>query len=97
MVQNLVVAMLVAGCFVYALWTLGPKAPRSRLAAALLQLPWPLLLQKPLTAALQKQGACGACGGCERSAGNKPVQASAAGQLKPITFVRGNRLSSLSR
>ena len=95
MVQNVVVALLVAGCCVYVLWTLGPKAPRKRLAAALLKLPLPLLLQKPLKAATQQQGACGSCGGCERSAGaqGKPGPLSAGQPVQPgyqpIAFVRG--------
>ncbi len=101
MVQNLVVAMLVAGCFVYALWTLAPKAPRSRLAAALLKLPLPLLLQRPLTQALRQQGACGACGGCERAA-NKPEKPGGLAQAEralcqPVNFVRGNFSNRLPR
>ena len=48
MLQNFILAVLVGCCFVYALWTLAPKAPRGRLAAALLKLPLPLLLQGPL-------------------------------------------------
>jgi hypothetical protein len=102
MVQNLVVALLVGGCFVYALWSLAPKAPRSRLAAALLKLSLPVLLQKPLTAAARQQGGCG-CDGCDRStsAGAKRGQASAGqqaqGEFKPVTFVRGDFSSKTPR
>jgi hypothetical protein len=52
MAQNIIVALLVVVCFVYALWTLVPKASRSRLATFLLKLPLPMLLQKPLMAAV---------------------------------------------
>jgi hypothetical protein len=96
MAQNIMVALLVGGCFVYALWTLGPKALRSRLAAALLTWPLPRLLQKPLQSAVQQQGGCGSCGGCERSGGTpaKPgaplASTPSAQSQKPLTFVRGN-------
>jgi hypothetical protein len=80
MAQNLVVALLVSGCFVYALWTLAPKAARRRLARALLKRPVPPMLQKPLQAAAKQRGGC-ACNGCDRSF---------VAQAKPVTFVRGN-------
>jgi len=93
--QSYIVAVLVAGCCVYTLWTLGPKAPRQRLALALLKLPLPAVLQKPVAAAARLQGGC-ACDGCDRAsttktgagkfgvAGNRPVAA----EYKPLTFVR---------
>jgi hypothetical protein len=102
MAQNLVVALLVGGCFVYALWTLAPKVPRSRLATALLKLPMPLRLQKPLIAAARQQGGC-ACDGCDRSKSAKAKPAkNAAGhptqaEFKPMTFVRGDFLKKLPR
>ncbi len=95
MVQSLTVALIVGCCFAYALWTLAPKALRSRLATALLKMPLPLLVQKPLAAAARQQGGCG-CDGCDRSDSQKtkPGQALAdsleAQGLKPITLVRGN-------
>jgi hypothetical protein len=95
MAQNLVVALVVCGCFVYVLWTLVPKAPRSRLAAALLKWPLPAWLRKPLTAAARQQGGCG-CDGCDRSStAKKPAAAGSTGQerkpeFQPVTFVRGN-------
>jgi hypothetical protein len=103
MAQNFVVMVLVAGCFVYALWTLAPKAPRSRFANALLKMPLPRLLQRPLTAAARQQGGC-ACDGCDRSVTSKAkagqttasAQAHASGSqllpagFQPVTFVRGN-------
>jgi hypothetical protein len=87
MAQNLIVALLVSGCFVYALWTLAPKAPRSRMAIALLKLPLPALLQKPLQAAAKQQGGC-ACNGCDRAD---------VAQVKPVTFVRGNYAKKAAR
>ena len=65
MLQNLLVALLVATCFGYSLWTLGPKALRNRLAAKLLTLSCPSWMQKRLQAALRQQGGCGSCGGCD--------------------------------
>jgi hypothetical protein len=76
--QNLVVWLLVAACFVYAAWTLAPKAPRRRLALALLKLPLPAALQKPVNAAAQLQGGCG-CNGCD-----SPAKSGA----KPVVFMR---------
>ena len=95
MAQNVVVVLIVGCCFIYAVWTMAPKAPRSRLAMALLKLPLPLLLRKSLAAAARQQSGCG-CDGCDRStsAGAKQGKASAGqqaqGEFKPITFVRGN-------
>jgi hypothetical protein len=96
MAQNFVVALLVGCCFVYALWNMAPKASRSRLAVALLKLPVPHWLRKPLLAASRQQGGCGGCGGCggpvnaKASADASGVAKSGAGCQKPLTFVRGN-------
>jgi hypothetical protein len=83
MAQNIVVALLVAACFVYALWTLAPKAPRSRLAILLLRLPLPTFMQKPISAAARQQGGCG-CDGCDRTTTAKPGSATPAQQ--PLVF-----------
>jgi hypothetical protein len=83
MVQTIVVALLVAGCFGYALWTLAPKKPRSRLAAALLKMPLPSVLHKPLTAAARQQGGCG-CHGCDRVTAPRAVAVPLAEQ--PLLF-----------
>ena len=66
MLQSFAVGFLVAGSAIYALWTLLPKAPRSRVAAKLLKLPHPQWLAKPLTLAAKRQVGCG-CDGCDRS------------------------------
>jgi hypothetical protein len=95
MAQSIIVALLVGGCFVYALLTMAPKAPRSRFATGLLKLPLPMVLQRQLTAAARQQGGC-CCDGCDRStaARNTAAQGSADKEIKPafqpITFVRGN-------
>jgi hypothetical protein len=77
--QSLFVAVLVVACFVYALWTLAPKRPRSQLAVALLKVPLLAALQKPLNAAARLQGGCG-CNGCDRAA--SPAK------TKPVIFMR---------
>jgi hypothetical protein len=76
--QNLVVGLVVAVCFVYAAWILAPKAPRRQFTLVLLKLPLPAVLQKPLNAAARMQGGCG-CDGCDA-----PVKAGP----KPVVFMR---------
>jgi hypothetical protein len=101
MTQNILVALLVAGCFVYVLWSLAPKAPRSRIATSLLKLPLPRLLQKPLLAAVRQQGGCG-CNGCDRSVASKNRAAKGSSDIEvkpgfqPVTFVRGKYAKKLS-
>jgi hypothetical protein len=64
MAQNFIVALLVVGCFVYALWTLAPRSARNRLAKSLVKWPLPLRLQKRLQSDAQRQSGCGGCDGC---------------------------------
>jgi hypothetical protein len=96
MAQKIIVALLVMACFSYALWTLGPKAQRGRLATALLKLPLPLVLQRPLTQATLQQGGCGGCGGCSRATAESkpPMQGPESLAIKPgfqpLTFMPGN-------
>ena len=82
--QVVLVALLVAGCFVYAAWTLMPRAAKQALATALLKRPLP-----PFAAAVLRRHAVAttgcACDGCD--AGARPAEASAAVE-KPITFHR---------
>lgn len=73
MLQSLIVGLLVGASAIYALWTLSPKAPRSRLAARLLKLPHPRWLDKPLQQAVKQQGGCG-CDGCDRAALKAPAK-----------------------
>ena len=80
--QDIVVALLVAACAVYAAWSLLPAAARRGIAVALLKLPLP----GPLAARMARHtvitSGC-ACDGCDRSATTaKP----APGAVAPITF-----------
>jgi len=81
--QSLVVAGLVAGCGIYATWTLSPKKLRSRLAQALLRLQPTGWLKDTLTRAANAQGGCG-CTGCDRSPAAKSKSGKASYQ--PLTF-----------
>jgi hypothetical protein len=96
MAQKIIVVLLVMACFSYALWSLGPKAQRGRLAAALLKLPLPLVLQRPLTQATRQQGGCGSCGGCAGSTAaikshvQGPEGLAIKPEFQPLTFVPGN-------
>lgn len=81
--QTLVVALVVPLCFAYALWTLAPKALRSRMAARLLTLPHPHWLNQPLVSAASKKGGCG-CDGCDRAV--TPQAAAADTGFKPLVF-----------
>lgn len=80
MLQSLVVDVVVACSLVYATWALSPKALRSRIATAVLKLPRPRWLDKPLQAAIRQQGGCG-CDGCDRSAAMVPEQGT-----RPMVF-----------
>jgi hypothetical protein len=66
--QTLVVALVVAGSFVYAAWSLMPQALRRRLAARLLRLPVPARWLAPLQRVAQATGGCD-CSGCDRAPG----------------------------
>jgi hypothetical protein len=64
--QDLIVALIVGACAIYALWKLMPSAARRRLAIAVLRLPLPALLAAPLHRATQAASGC-ACDGCDRA------------------------------
>jgi hypothetical protein len=64
--QELIVALIVGACAVYALWKLMPSAARRRLATVALRLPLPALLAAPLHRATQASAGC-ACDGCDRA------------------------------
>jgi hypothetical protein len=65
--QSSIVALLVAGCSVYAAWKLMPAALRRAIAGALTKLPLPAKLAAPLQRAAQTSGGCG-CDGCDHAA-----------------------------
>lgn len=81
--QNLIVALLVPGCAVYAAWKLMPAGARRRLAVALLRLPHlPGPVEAGLRRGAQASSGCG-CDGCDH-ADTKPAAGTPAAQ--PITF-----------
>ncbi len=64
--QSLLVYSLVAGCFVYAAWTLMPQVARRSLANALLRLPLPDVWRAALQKSLSTSGGCH-CSGCDQA------------------------------
>jgi len=85
--QSLLVAVLVAGCLVYAGWSLAPRSLRRWLGQKLLPWPLPAWLKRPLLAATRMQGGCG-CDGCDA-----PLASEQSGQGAPVKTVhvlRGN-------
>ena len=83
LMQSLVVALLVAGCAVYAAWTLIPAASRRSIAAALLKTPLPGPLAGFMRRHASAASGCG-CDGCDRAS---PKTAKTA-TTQPITFHR---------
>lgn len=81
--QSVVVAGLVAGSGVYAVWTLCPKAWRSPVARQLLKRWHPQWLKRHLAAAAKQQGGC-ACDGCDRSA--LPQAKAGKAAYQPLVF-----------
>ena len=83
LVQSLSVALLVAGCAVYAAWTLMPAASRRRIAAALLKTPLPESLAGFMRRHATAASGCG-CDGCDRAS----PEAATPATTQPITFHR---------
>jgi hypothetical protein len=79
--QALVVALLVTGCFVYAAWALMPRAARKALAVRLLARPLPASMAAFLRRHAADATGC-ACDGCDAGA----PAAKATTVEKPITF-----------
>jgi hypothetical protein len=82
MLQILIVAVVVACCFVYAAWALIPAAARKWVASSLLERRLPAFLADALRPYATAASGCG-CDGCDRS--GKAASAAASGS-KPITF-----------
>ena len=81
--QSLIVAVLVAACSGYALWTLMPSVARRALASAMLRIPHlPTGIETRLKKTAQAASGCG-CDGCDRS-DKKAAEKTPAAQ--PITF-----------
>lgn len=66
LLQSLIVAMIVAGCAVYAAWTLMPAASRRGIAVALLKLPLPAAMAAFMRRHSVLASGCG-CDGCDKS------------------------------
>jgi hypothetical protein len=81
MLQTLIVALLVAGCSVYAAWTLMPAAARRAIALSLLRLPLPNALALKMRKAATVSSGCG-CDGCDHA----PAKAAATAAPQVVNF-----------
>ena len=79
--QELIVALIVAACTGYAVWTLMPSALRRALAQRLLRGRWPAPIARRLQRAATASAGCGCDAGCEAK---KPAPSAA----QPIHFHR---------
>lgn len=79
--QDLIVALIVAACAVYAVWVLMPSALRRRLALRLQHWPWPEFVARGLRRAAAAPTGCGCDAGCE-------VKKPASPDAQPIHFHR---------
>jgi hypothetical protein len=70
--QTLIVALLVTGCSVFAVWTLMPAAARRTLATALLKLPLPTFAAARMRRAATVSSGCGCDGSDHAPAKPKP-------------------------
>ncbi|HEY2927434.1 DUF6587 family protein [Piscinibacter sp.] len=82
MAQSLVVALVVLACTVYAAWTLMPSAARRAMATAMLKLPLPDPLARPLREAVQSGSGCGSCDSCADAGAKAPTA------VQPVTVHR---------
>jgi len=80
--QTLIVALLVAGCSVYAAWTLMPAAARRAIASSLLKLPLPNRFALRMRQAATAPSGCG-CDGCDHAPAAK---AAASKAPRVVTF-----------
>jgi hypothetical protein len=81
MVQMLIVALLVAWCSFYAIWTLLPATAKRSIATRLLERRLPEFVARVLRRHASAATGCG-CDGCDRS----PKAAAPATSGTPITF-----------
>ena len=79
--QDIAVALIVAGCVGYAAWTLMPAFLRQRAATALLAWPWPQAIAARLRKHAVAAAGC-ACEGCDQ--GTAKVASPPA--VQPIRF-----------
>ena len=89
--QILIVALVVAGSFVYAAWSLMPQVLRRVLAAQLLRLPVPARWRVALGRAAQTSGGCN-CSGCPGAPGQgvskNRVDPTSPAAAQPLIFHR---------
>ena len=74
--QALIVALLVLGCSVYAVWTLMPAVARRAIATSLLKLPLPTRFAAKMRKAATVSSGCG-CDSCDHApaqSASKPSQ-----------------------
>ena len=84
LLQNLIVALLVAGCAVYAAWTLMPAAARRGIATSLLKLPLPAALALKMRKAATVTSGCG-CDGCDHAPARNAPKAPQVVRFHPPT------------
>jgi hypothetical protein len=84
MLQISIVALLVAGCSVYAAWTLMPAAARRATALTLIKLPLPSALAAKLRKAATVGSGCG-CDGCAHAPANSSSKAQQVVTFHPRT------------
>ena len=83
--QTLIVALLVAGCSIYAAWTLMPTAARRAIASLLLKLPLQGGFERTLRRAATMASGCG-CDGCDHAPAAKAAPKRAAPASHVVTF-----------
>ena len=85
MLQTAIVALLVAGCAVYAAWALLPAAARRAVAVALLKRPLPAFAARFLRRHADAASGCG-CDGCDRNVASPPAAGAPPGEGAPLVF-----------
>ncbi|HZV92805.1 MAG TPA: hypothetical protein VFF72_06275 [Caldimonas sp.] len=82
--QFLIVALVVAGCFGYAAWTLMPSPARRWMARHMATWPLPARVLAKLRRQAESSGGC-SCDGCDKSAHAK-TKTAARPPVAPVTF-----------
>jgi len=85
MLQTAVVALLVAGCAVYAAWALLPATARRGIARALLKRPLPGFAARFLRRHAEASSGCG-CDGCDRNVAAPPPAERPPAEGAPLVF-----------
>lgn len=78
MTQQLIAALIVAGCAAYAAWALMPAGLRRTLARRMAHGPWPRVLARTVERAALAPTGCSSCEGCSttqaRPAAVQPIR-----------------------